>query len=272
METKETKVRVQEQRKNNEQDVIDLLELLQVYRQHIVMILASFAVGLLLVGGFTYFFITPKYQAVAKLYMVSASSDSIVNLSDLNLGTSLSSDYEELLVTRPVILAVIEELELEDTYEYDKLLEMISISTIGDTRILKIAVTSTDPEEAEKIANCLAEKGIEYIPTVMETSEPNMAEKAIVPVKKSSPSITKNAILGAMLGAILCMGILTVLYLTDDTLKNADDVEKFLGTMPLSVIPEGYMGEEESKRKRRGKRKKNDNQKDIAYEEVEDLA
>lgn len=262
METKETKVRVQEQRKNNEQDVIDLLELLQVYRQHIVMILASFAVGLLLVGGFTYFFITPKYQAVAKLYMVSASSDSIVNLSDLNLGTSLSSDYEELLVTRPVILAVLKELELEDVYDYDKLLEMISISTIGDTRILKIAVTSTDPEEAEKIANCLAEKGIEYIPTVMETSEPNMAEKAIVPVKKSTPSITKNAILGGMLGAILCMGILTVLYLTDDTLKDADDVEKFLGTMPLSVIPEGYMGDAEGKRRYRGKKK------DSVYGEV----
>lgn len=258
METLETKVRVQQQ-KNNDADVIDLLELLAVFRQHFVMILASFTAGLLLFGCFTYFFITPKYQAVAKLYMVSASNDSIVNLTDLNLGTSLSSDYEELLITRPVILAVLEELELEDTYDYEELVKMISIGTIGDTRILKIAVTSTNPKEAEQIANCLAEKGIEYLPTVMETSEPNMAERAIVPVKKSSPSITKNAILGGLLGAICCLGILTLLYLTDDTLKNADDVEKFLGTMPLSVIPEGYMGKEENKKKHRANRKNKDN-------------
>jgi capsular polysaccharide biosynthesis protein len=238
-----------------EEDEIDLLELLQVFRQHIVMILACFAVGLILAGGFTYFFITPQYQAKAKLYMVSASSDSIVNLTDLNLGTSLSSDYAELLVTRPVILSVIAELGLEDKYDYDALCNMLSISTIGDTRILQITVTSTDPEEAKDIANCLAEKGIEYLPEVMETSEPNMAEEAIVPVHKSSPSITKNAIMGGLVAAILCMAVLVVLFLLDDTLKDADDVEKFLGTMPLSVIPEGYMGGSDEKTKSRFKKK-----------------
>jgi capsular polysaccharide biosynthesis protein len=239
---KTTNVRLQEERRDNTQDEIDLLELLQVFRQHIVMILACFAVGLLLAGSFTYFFIAPKYKAVAKLYMVSASSDSIVNLTDLNLGTSLSSDYAELLVTRPVILAVIKELGLEDTYGYDALCSMLSISTIGDTRILQITATSTDPEEAEEIANCLAEKAIEYLPEVMETSAPNLAEQAIVPTTKSSPSITKNAIMGGLVGAILCMAVLVVLYLLDDTLKDASDVEKFLGTMPLSVIPEGRLG------------------------------
>jgi capsular polysaccharide biosynthesis protein len=189
--------------------------------------------------------------------MVSASSDSIVNLSDLNLGTSLSSDYEELLKTRPVILAVIKELGLEDTYDYDALCSMISISTIDGTRILKIVVTSTDPEEAEQIANCLAEKGIEYLPEVMETSEPNMAEQAIVPTRKSSPSITKNAIMGGMLAAVLYMAVLVVLFLLDDTIKDAEDVEKFLGMMPMSVIPEGYMGETGGKKKNRRKGKDN---------------
>lgn len=257
METKETKlskVRLQDQ--NNEQDEIDLLELLQVFRRHIVMILACFAAGLLLAGSITYFCIAPKYQAVAKLYMVSASSDSLVSLADLNLGTSLSSDYAELLLTRPVILAVIEELDLADTYSYDELCSMISISNIGDTRILQIKVTSTDPEEAQQIANCLAEKGIEYLPEVMETAAPNMAEQAIVPVHKSSPSNTKNAILGGLAGAILCMGILVVLYLMDDTLKSSDDVEKFLGIMPLSVIPEGRMSGEAGENKKSKRKRK----------------
>jgi capsular polysaccharide biosynthesis protein len=256
-DSKVTNTHVQEQRRNNGQDEIDLLELLQVFRQHIIQILACFAVGLLLAGGFTWYFIAPQYQATAKLYMVSASNDSIINLSDLNLGTSLSSDYEELLMTRPVILAVIEELGLENTYSYEALCNMISIGTVGDTRILKIVVTSTDPEEAEQIANCLAEKGIEYLPEVMEISAPNMAERAIVPTSKSSPSITKNALMGGMVAAILYMAILVVLYLLDDTIKDADDVEQYFGVMPLSVIPEGRMGKSENKKntKRRKKEK-----------------
>lgn len=256
MDTNESKVRVQELRET-EVDEINLLELLDVYRNNLISILICFIVGLFGIGAVTYLFITPKYEAVSKLYMVSASNDSIVNLSDLNLGTSLSADYEELLLTRPVVLAVTEELEIQDTYTYEDMLKMISVSTIGNTRILRIAVTSQDPNEAEQIANCLAEKGIEYIPLVMETSEPNLAESAIVPVEKKSPSITLNALIGGVMGAFLWMAFLTARFMMDDTLKNADDVEKFLGTMPLSVIPEGYFGNPDSKKSK----KINDNSK-----------
>lgn len=59
----------------------------------------------------------------------------------MNIGTSLSSDYEELLKTRPIVEGVIEELNLDHTYE--ELLDMIAIATIDDTRILTIAAEST---------------------------------------------------------------------------------------------------------------------------------
>jgi capsular polysaccharide biosynthesis protein len=119
-------------------------------------------------------------------------------------------------------------------------------------------VTSTNPVEAEQIANCLAEKGIEYIPEVMETSEPNMAEQAVVPTVKSSPNITKNAIMGGMLAAVLCMAVLVIRFLLDDTIKDAEDVEKFLGTMPLSVIPEGFANTTDDKKKNGRKGKENE--------------
>ena len=38
---------------------------------------------------------------------------------------------------------------------------------------------------------------------------------------------------------VLVLGILTFLYITDDTMKSAEDVEKEFGIMPLTVIPEG---------------------------------
>ena len=34
------------------------------------------------------------------------------------------------------------------------------------------------------------------------------------------------------------MGILTVLFLKDDTVKTSEDVEKLIGVVPLTVIPE----------------------------------
>jgi capsular polysaccharide biosynthesis protein len=240
-------VHIKAQGRNHGQNEIDLIELLLVFRRHLLLVIVCFAIGLAAAGSYSYYCITPLYRATAKLYMVSASSDSLINLSDLSLGSTLSADYQELLKTRPVILAVIEDLGLEESYSYETMCDMISISTGDSSRILKIMVTSADPQMAEQIANCLAEKAAEYLPEVMETSAPNIAESAIVPTAKISPNNTGNALKGGLLGAILCMGILTIIYLLDDTLKDAEDVENYFGVMPLAVIPEGHMG-----KKRRG--------------------
>lgn len=216
---------------------IDLVRLFYYIRTKIAIVLTVFFAGAIVAGLITYFFITPKYQAVSKLYVVSASNGSAVDLTDLNLGTSLSLDYEELLRIRPIYEEIIEEEGLP--YTYDELLGMVDISVIDETRILTIAVTSTDPAEAQKVANALAEKAVTYLPELMETSAPNIAEYAIYPEDKASPSLSRNVLLGAVLCTALALGILVVLFVMNDTLQSAEDVEKTFGIMPMTVIPEG---------------------------------
>lgn len=234
---------------------IDLVELFYYYRSKLLFLILSFIIGVLVSGSITYYFITPTYKATSKLYMVSASTDSIVNLADLNLGTSLSEDYVQLILTRPVIESVIEELNL--SYTYQDMLDMLEVSTVNKTRILTITTTSTIPEEAKDISNALASKAITYIPNVMETAEPNIAEQAILPEKKSSPSFAKNMALGAGLCVIACLGVLTLMFLRDDTIKTAEDIEKLFGIMPLTVIPEGnFAHDTQSKKQVKAKRRK----------------
>lgn len=115
---------------------------------------------------------------------------------------------------------------------------MLNISTVNNTRILKIVVTSTDPQEAADIANALAEEATTYIPKVMGTNAPNIAEEAIRAQHKYKPSVTKNTAIGALVGLLVCAGVLTVLFVSDDTFHSSEDLEKFVGSMPLSIIPE----------------------------------
>lgn len=221
----------------NEEMEIDLLEVFYCLKARIVWLIAAFVVGAVLFGVITVLFITPKYQATSKVYMVSASSDSIVDLTDLNIGTSLSTDYVELLKLRPVFEDVIDQLDLD--YTYDELLSMTDIGTVGDSRLMAITVTSTDPVEAKDVANKLADLAVTYVPDIMETAKPNIAEYAIVPSHKSSPSLSKNTVLGGLIGFVLLAAVFVVQLLLDDTFKSAEDVEKTLGVMPLTVIPEG---------------------------------
>ena len=253
--------------RNNEEMEIDLIELFGFFITKIWWIIGAFLVGALLAGLITQFAITPKYTATAKMYMVSSSSQSVVDLTDLNIGQSISGDYVELLKTRPIVEGVIEEQNLP--YTYNEMLGMISLSIVNNTRIIKIDVTSTDKKEAMRIANALADKGVSELPKLMETPEPHIAEYAIVPVNKSAPSLTKNTMIGALLAMLIMLAVFTVQFLMDDTFRYAEDIEREFGVMPLTVIPEGKIeGFETSEDKvsRRGRyynkiRKKSKNKK-----------
>lgn len=222
------------------EDEIDLVEVFYLLWGHILQIIACFLVGAILAFGFTYFFVTPKYQASASMYIVSASNNSIVNLTDLQIGSQLTADYQELMLSRPLLQDVIKNLDLEKTYK--QLEGQISITNTNDTRILKITVTDTDPQTAADIANELVKQARIYLPKIMETETPNIVEDAVVPTGKSSPSYSKNTILGALLGVVLCCGVLLVQYLMNDTFMTPDDVAKYFGVQPLATIPEGDFG------------------------------
>ena len=216
---------------------IDLLDLLGYYLSHWPLLIGAVVIGALVAGLYTHFLVPDKFTASSRMYMVAASSDTVVNLSDLNLGTSLSSDYVELMKSRPVIEEVIEKLELP--YDYAQVLNMISLSVVNNTRIVKISVTSVNPQEAMDIANQMARTARTQLPNVMAAPKPSIAEYAVLPQQKSSPSMKRNVLIGALLLAVILLAILTIRYLMDDTIQTAEDVEKEFGIMPLSVIPEG---------------------------------
>ena len=128
--------------------------------------------------------------------------------------------------TRPIIMDVIDKLELP--YTYEQLLGMINLSVVSNTRIVKISVTSTSPQEAMNVANQLARTAKVQLPKVMDAPSPTIAEDAVLPQVKSSPSLSRNVLIGALLCLLAVMAVLTVLYLQDDTLKTSEEVEKLI--------------------------------------------
>ena len=220
----------------NDEVEIDLVDLGYVLLDKWRYLLISLIAGAVLLGAYSFFFIAPTYESTAKLYVVSASDDSVVNLSDLNLGTSLTADYEQLMLSYPVLNRVIDRLNLDSTS--DELAKAFSLNNPSDTRILEITATSTDPQMAMDLAETMAEEAIDYLPDTMSTSAPNIAQVARVADQKVGPSYLKYTAIGALLGALIYCLIVIVGYLMDDTIHSADDMEKYFGIVPLTTIPE----------------------------------
>ena len=51
--------------------------------------------------------------------------------------------------------------------------------------------------------------------------------------------MSKMAMMGVLAGMVLCAGVVILQSLLDDTIKTEEDVEKYLGIIPLTVIPDG---------------------------------
>ena len=235
-------------RQYSEETEIDLVELFFEFLRHIWAILFATIAGALVAGLITVFVLTPMYTSTSQLYIMSKSS--MVDLSSLQMSTSLTADYEEMIKTRPVVEQVIENLGLKTSY--GELLSHISISNETNTRIIKITVEYDDPVVAKDIANELANVSKEQIAQIMNVDEPRIVEPAIVAISQSSPNNGKNVVIGALVGLLLALAFFTIRYIMDDTIKNADDIEKYLGLNTLASIPlEGGTDNSEKKSKKK---------------------
>ena len=186
------------------------------------------------------FVIPPKYESTALMY-VNNTSFSLGNTSfsissgELSAAQSLVDTYLVILKTRLTLNTVIEEAEL--SYTYDELVEMIDATSVNGTEIFEITVTDYSPQQAEKIANVIAQVLPEKISDIVEGSSVKIVDYAIVPAYPSSPSITKYTIIGFFIGFMVSAGIVVLLELLNTTIRNEDYLIDTYGLPILAVIP-----------------------------------
>ena len=227
---------------------IDLLELALMLLDNLHYIILFFLVGAVLFNAYSYFFIHPTYQSTASIYIVSASGGTVVDLTDLNLGSSLKNDYRELILSYPVLDRVTKKLDLN--WSTGQMASSIQIINPVDTRILKLTATAENPELAMDIANTLAEVAIDYLPETMSTEAPNIAQRARLPKSKANPSYTRYTLLGGFLGALACAAWFIFRSIIDETIRTPEEMERFFGAPPLTTIPFVDVFEQNSQRHR----------------------
>ena len=174
------------------------------------------------------------YSATSKLYIVNPNGAG-VNIADLQLGTVLTLDYQEVFKTWEVHEMVIEELDLP--YTYEQMQSMLSVANPEDTRILYITATSTDAKMAADIANAYAKAAKRFIINTMRGEEPSDFSIALEPSIGRTVSKGKNVIIGFMVGSVLAAGLLTLLFVLDDRPRSPDDIRRFGGIPTLAIFP-----------------------------------
>ncbi len=237
----------------NDEEVIDLLELALELKRHILLILLFAVLGGGIAGAFSKFVMIPQFQSSSMMYILSKET-TLTSLADLQIGSQLTNDYKYVVTSRPVLEEVIEKLGLD--ISYGQLNGKIKIENPTNTRILRITATDANPVRAKDIADTLATTSSNYIADTMEMVPPKIIETGVVATRKSSPSVSKNALIGAMVGVVAICGFIVMNMLLNDTIVTSEDVSKYLNITVLASVPVREGAEKEKDDKHVGGKKK----------------
>lgn len=227
--------------KKNEYREIDVLSLFQAWWKKIWLIILT---GLIIGGtvcACTIMFATPLYKASILLYVNNNAlsvGDTKLSISqgDLTAAQSLVDTYGVILKTRSTLEEVIEKTKVP--YTYEDLSKMVESSAVNSTEIFYVEVTSPRPKEAELIANTIGQVLPEKIASIVDGSSVRIVDPAVIPVKKSSPSITKNTILGFAAGIMISCAFIAFREIHDDQIHGSDYLIDTYAIPVLAEIPE----------------------------------
>ena len=220
---------------------IDLLHIIKfLWRRAWLIVLAGILAAAI---GFSIsaFIIDPTYSSSVKLYVNNSSfalgnTSFSISSSEITAAQSLVKTYGEILNSRSTLERVIEKTGVN--YTWQELSEMIVSASSNNTEIMKVTITTEDPYEAAKIANCIAEILPIRISEIIDGASMEVVDSAIPEFQKVAPSVTKYTAVGLVLGVLISVIALAIVAMMDDRIHDEEYILRTYDYPVLAKIPD----------------------------------
>lgn len=220
---------------------IDMVHIFKSLFRRLWVIIVSSVLAAAIGFSVAAFMITPKFSSSIMLYVNNSSfslgnTNFSISSSEITAAQSLVKTYIVILESRTTIEQVASKSGTD--YSYEDLLGMIDAQAVNETEVLKVTVTTEDPEEAKKIVNCIAEVLPNRISEIIEGSSMEVVDLGVVNKQKVSPSITKYTAIAFILGAFASVVVLIILAILDDTIHDEEYVLENYDYPILAKVPD----------------------------------
>lgn len=219
------------------EEEISLVELFEVLKKRLSMIISLSLIGLILAATFTFFVATPKYSATTQVLVNQSSQNTDgIQLNDINTNVQMINTYRDI-IKGPVILEdVIETLELDATVT--ELSDQIEVVTQDNSQVFSLNVTSENPYTASDIANITAGIFQEEVGNIMNVENVTVIAEAVPSTEPVSPNNILNVIIGLMLGGMVGVGAAFLLEFMNKSVKDERFITETLGWSTLGNVSE----------------------------------
>lgn len=222
---------------------LNLKQLINIIWNGKKYIIITIILSVLLGIGYSYFLVTPKYEASTTLVLAKAEEKATNEIStgitqtDLNINQNLVSTYRELIRSKTVIREVMENLKIKDLKE-TTLKNNITVSSVRDTELIEITVKDENPERATNIANEIAKVFTVHVAEIYNINNVHVIDKAETNNIPYNVHHAKDIFIFVLIGVIFSIVSIIIISLLDTTVKTQEDIKKTTGMLILAEIPE----------------------------------
>lgn len=199
------------------------------------IIVASAICCMLLLFAYSMMTATPTYTSSTKLYVITQDNTQMTT-TEVKGSAEIVSTYIEILKSRAVLETVSNNLS-QLGYSWSEIKDMIVASQVEETPIFQIAVTCSNPSDAQLIAYEIASVGAPQIKDIVNAGDVKVVDQAS-DAEMNSPGHAKKAIIGFLIGFIIATLILALIEIFDKRVKTEIDITDTIDYPIVGVIPQ----------------------------------
>ncbi|MDO4467520.1 MAG: Wzz/FepE/Etk N-terminal domain-containing protein [Bacillota bacterium] len=215
---------------------IDFSEVFAFIRSRVIvlaMIVAIFVGG---AGIYTKLFMAPQYGSSGTIFLTPQTTESgTADYTSLNVNSKLVKNVMGLLTQDNIMLKVAENTGMDSA---KAVRETLTISNQDETEIITIKAVTSDPKLSKKIVSSTIKVFIETMQDNLNVKNIEVVNPPKLNYEPVGPSLKKNVLLGMIAGIGLDILYIAIAILTDNSIKNRNQAEKFLGLPVLCEVPD----------------------------------
>lgn len=212
-----------------------LLELLQLLRKHLRLVVALPIACAVAVAAYSVLFMRNTFTASTSMYVLAqnnASTDASNLSQDLNASQMLTNDVAKLLQSDRIVAKTGKQVGVPQLRGYK-----VDVASETTSRVITLSVTGPDPQIAASAANDMVKNVSDVAQKVMNIEAVNSIDRATAPSSPSGPKRTLYVAVAALAGLFAAIAIVVVSDMLNTKIRGQHDLEEVVPVPVIGRIP-----------------------------------
>ena len=132
---------------------------------------------------------------------------------------------------------------------YNELKDGVSVSSVKDTDVIKVSVTTDNARKSQDIVTEMIEVFTEEVDRIYSIKNVSIIDEAELNKTPVNVSYVKNVIIFSLVALVIACGIIFLIYYCDNSITTIETVTQLTDLPVLACIPKTTIKEEKDKEK-----------------------